>query len=291
MTEEIRAGLPPGDRGRLPEHRHRLLDAGRPLEPTRRRAAARELPARGRAHGAHPRARARRRDGQRRRRDRRGRQAELDRGGAAGLPRRLSTRARARVARARSGSARSASRPARATAASRCPDGGVAEVKLDFDVLRRLGEVARSYGLAGAVQHGASRCRTSCSTTSRRSRRPRSISRPASRTCSSSTRPSRRRSIARSTTGASRTRSTNASPTRPTSSSSTRRRKKAIGPFKRQLWELPTKDEILAAQRRKIGFLFSELQVGGSREMVDRYIAPVEAHRPMPEALRAVAAS
>ena len=32
----------------------------------------------------------------------------------------------------------------------------MAEVKLDFDVLRELGEVARSYGMAGAVQHGAS---------------------------------------------------------------------------------------------------------------------------------------
>ena len=36
------------------------------------------------------------------------------------------------------------------------PDGGVAEVKLDFEVLRELGDVARAYGLAGAVQHGAS---------------------------------------------------------------------------------------------------------------------------------------
>src|SRR5207244_12940704 len=36
------------------------------------------------------------------------------------------------------------------------PDGSVAEVKLDFEVLRRLGEVARSHGLAGAGQHGAS---------------------------------------------------------------------------------------------------------------------------------------
>ena len=37
------------------------------------------------------------------------------------------------------------------------PDGGVAEVKLDFEVLRELGDVARrDYGLAGAVQHGAS---------------------------------------------------------------------------------------------------------------------------------------
>src|SRR4029077_7617789 len=36
------------------------------------------------------------------------------------------------------------------------PDGSIAEVKLDFDVLRRLGELARKNGLAGAVQHGAS---------------------------------------------------------------------------------------------------------------------------------------
>ena len=53
-------------------------------------------------------------------------------------------------------------------------------------------------------------------------------------------------------------------------------RKKAIGPFKRELWDLSTKDEILAAQRRKIAFLFTELGVNGSRAMVERYIQPVE---------------
>src|SRR5439155_20279880 len=36
------------------------------------------------------------------------------------------------------------------------PGGGVADVALDFDVIRELGEIARSYGLAGCVQHGAS---------------------------------------------------------------------------------------------------------------------------------------
>jgi fructose/tagatose bisphosphate aldolase len=37
------------------------------------------------------------------------------------------------------------------------PDGSVAEVKLDFDTLAKLSEAARvTYGLAGAVQHGAS---------------------------------------------------------------------------------------------------------------------------------------
>ena len=37
------------------------------------------------------------------------------------------------------------------------PSGEVAEVKLDFDVLREIGKVAREkYGLGGTVQHGAS---------------------------------------------------------------------------------------------------------------------------------------
>ena len=63
-------------------------------------------------------------------------------------------------------------------------------------------------------------------------------------------------------------------------------RKKAIGPFKRQLWDLATKDEILAAQRRKISYLFTELRVNDSRGMVDRYITPVELHRPIPDGLR-----
>ncbi|MEX0625486.1 MAG: class II fructose-bisphosphate aldolase, partial [Chloroflexota bacterium] len=37
------------------------------------------------------------------------------------------------------------------------PDGSVAQVKIDFDTMKRLSTVARDeYGLAGAVQHGAS---------------------------------------------------------------------------------------------------------------------------------------
>ncbi len=68
-------------------------------------------------------------------------------------------------------------------------------------------------------------------------------------------------------------------------------RKKAIGPFKRELWDLEAKDEILAAQRRKFSFLFTELGVNGSREMVTAYIRPVELHRPMPGSLKEVAAA
>ncbi len=68
-------------------------------------------------------------------------------------------------------------------------------------------------------------------------------------------------------------------------------RKKALGPFKRQLWDLESKDEILTAQARKIAFLFHELGVENSRSVVDRYVKPVEWHRPAPAALvEAVAA-
>ena len=62
-------------------------------------------------------------------------------------------------------------------------------------------------------------------------------------------------------------------------------RKKAIGPFKRRLWELDARDEILAAQRRKIAYLYTELRVNDTRDMVERYVEPVEVHRPIPAAI------
>jgi hypothetical protein len=61
-------------------------------------------------------------------------------------------------------------------------------------------------------------------------------------------------------------------------------RKKAIGPFKRQLWELATKDEILASQAAKIAFLFDQLKMPGTTGLL-RFITAPEWHRPMPEAL------
>ena len=64
-------------------------------------------------------------------------------------------------------------------------------------------------------------------------------------------------------------------------------RKKAIGPFKRQLWDLETKDEILASQASKLAFLFTELRVNGTMELLERYITPARVSRPVPEALKA----
>jgi fructose/tagatose bisphosphate aldolase len=171
------------------------------------------------------------------------------------------------------------------------PDGGVAEVKLDFEVLRELGEVAREYGLAGAVQHGASTLpdelfhRFPAVETAEihlatgfqnllfeHSAFPESLHREIESWCSGNVADERK-------------------PGQTDEQFIYTTRKKALGPFKRQLWDLETKDEILAAQRRKISYLYTELRVNDSREMVDRYVHPVELHRPIPEALRAVAAA
>ncbi len=68
-------------------------------------------------------------------------------------------------------------------------------------------------------------------------------------------------------------------------------RKKAIGPFKRQIWDLATKDEILASQGAKIGYLFEQLRVPGTMALVQKYVTPVPVARPIPAGLKVAVAS
>jgi fructose/tagatose bisphosphate aldolase len=173
------------------------------------------------------------------------------------------------------------------------PDGTVGTVAVDFDVHRRLGEVCRSeYGIAGTVQHGAS---TLPDEEFHRFRDvetveihlatgfqnalyeheafPQELHEQIEQWCFANALDERKgdqtdQQFVYTT------------------------RKKALGPFKRQLWDLESKDEILADQARKIGFLFHELGVEDSRSMVERYVRPVESHRSAPAALtEAIAAT
>jgi fructose/tagatose bisphosphate aldolase len=166
------------------------------------------------------------------------------------------------------------------------PDGTVGTVAVDFDVHRRLGEVCRAeYGIAGTVQHGASTLPDELFHKFREVETieihlatgfqnalyehpafPREIHEQIEAWCFA-----------------------NALDERKSDQTDQQfvytTRKKALGPFKRQLWDLETKDEILGAQARKIAFLFHELGVESSRAMVDQYVRPVEWHRPAPAAL------
>jgi hypothetical protein len=166
------------------------------------------------------------------------------------------------------------------------PDGGVAEVKLDFNTLKRLGEVARSYGLAGAVQHGASTLPDELfhhfpevetaeihlatgfqNLLYDHPAFPADLTRTIDAWCNANTADERKQGQTDEqflyTT-----------------------RKKALGPLKRQLWELDTKAEILADQEKKVRFLMEKLKVQDSRSMVERYIDAPRRSRPLPAALR-----
>jgi len=170
------------------------------------------------------------------------------------------------------------------------PGGGVAEVKLDFDVLGRLGEVARSYGLAGAVQHGASTL-------------PDELFHrfPMVETAEIHLATGFQNALYQHAAFPPELMAeinawlvVNAADERKDGQTEDQflytTRKKAIGPFKRQLWDLSTKDEILASQGAKVEYLFNQLKVVGSREMVEKYVKPVPVARPIPAALKSAAA-
>ncbi|HUQ42887.1 MAG TPA: class II fructose-bisphosphate aldolase [Candidatus Limnocylindria bacterium] len=172
------------------------------------------------------------------------------------------------------------------------PDGSVGTVAVDFSVHERLGAVARGeYGLAGTVQHGAStlpdklfhrfrdvetaeiHLATGFQNALYEHRAfPGELHREIESWCFA-----------------------NALDERKSDQTDQQfvytTRKKALGPFKRQLWDLESKDEILGAQAKKIAFLFHELGVHGSRDMVEKYVKPVEWHREMPAALAAEVAA
>jgi fructose/tagatose bisphosphate aldolase len=168
------------------------------------------------------------------------------------------------------------------------PDGSVAEVKIDFDTLRRLSTVARDeYGLAGCVQHGASTLPDEAFHHF-----------PANGTAEihlatgfqnilydePGLPPELRAEMMAWTL-------TNCADERKEGESESqflyKTRKKALGPFKRALWTLPADAEaqIAANLRSRFGILFDELQIAGTRSLVDRYVTSPDLPRPLPAAL------
>ena len=58
-------------------------------------------------------------------------------------------------------------------------------------------------------------------------------------------------------------------------------RKKAIGPFKKQMWSLPAdvKVKLAAAYDAKFTFLFTQLQVNGTKAAVKTFVKPPRLHK------------
>jgi fructose/tagatose bisphosphate aldolase len=166
------------------------------------------------------------------------------------------------------------------------PGGGVAEVKLDFGTLERLSAVARGYGLAGCVQHGASTLpdelfhRFPQVETAEIHLATGFINLLYDHPLFPSELRSQMRAWCFENTADERKEGET------DDQFVYKTRKKALGPFKRQLWELPDKEAILVDEERKMRFLFEQLGVAGSAEMVARRVRPVPRSRPLPAALR-----
>jgi fructose/tagatose bisphosphate aldolase len=169
------------------------------------------------------------------------------------------------------------------------PDGGVAEVKLDFNVLRDLGEVCRAeYEIAGCVQHGASTL-------------PESLfyKFPEVETAEIHLATGFQNAVYDHPAFPAELRAEveawcrdNAADERKEGQTDSQflytTRKKAIGPFKWRTWTLPAKGEIHESQVAKLALLFDQLKVTGTADLLARHIPNgPEWHRPAPAALAA----
>jgi len=168
-------------------------------------------------------------------------------------------------------------------------DGTVAKVKIDFEVLEKLSETARAeYGLSGAVQHGASTLPDEAFDRF-----------PATGTAEihlatgfqniiydSRSFPGQLRSkiydhLRGELKGEWKEKDTEEQFIYKT-------RKKGFGPFKPELWQLPTdvRDEICAELEGKFAFLFDKLMVMGTRPVLDQFIKPADVPLEMPKMLK-----
>ena len=159
------------------------------------------------------------------------------------------------------------------------PDGTVADVALDFDVLRELSQVSRDkYGMSGAVQHGASTLPDSAFgkfaemetaevhlATGFQNMIYENEHFPAD------LKDQMYRWINENCAADKKDGQTDAQFIYSL-------RKKALGPFKKQIMDIPsaTRDKIGAALEAKFDFLFDKLGVNDTKELVARYVGPVE---------------
>ncbi len=168
-------------------------------------------------------------------------------------------------------------------------DGTVAKVKIDFDVLQKLSEISRlQYGLAGAVQHGASTLPDEAF-----------YRFPATGTAEIHLATGFQNMIfdSKSFPGELRVKvydHLKANMKNEWKEKDTeeqfiyKTRKKGFGPFKLELWHLPIdiRNSICTELEHQFAFLFDKLKVNGTRAVLDQYIQPVDVQLKMPAALK-----
>jgi fructose/tagatose bisphosphate aldolase len=172
------------------------------------------------------------------------------------------------------------------------PDGSIARVQVDFDTLTRLSRVARErFGLAGAVQHGASTlpeeafrrfvdaraCEVHLATNFQNmffDRLPAGL---------------RSEMYAHAAAHFASDRK----PGQTDEQFFYQARKRTLGPFKRAAWEMEpsARADIEAAWEIQFNLLFDRLNIEGTRADVDRFVQPVAVRPRFADALRSAGVS
>jgi len=169
------------------------------------------------------------------------------------------------------------------------PDGTVAKVKLDFDTLKRLSELARAeYGMGGAVQHGASTL-------------PEDLFHkfPEIETVEIHLATQFQNMIYEHPSFPKELRAdiyeylkTEHSAEKKTGQTEEqfiyKTRKRAFGAFKKRLWDIPEKirDAISMDLEKKFEFLFHKLNAINTQDLVKRHITTIDVSRTIPDVLK-----
>ncbi len=163
------------------------------------------------------------------------------------------------------------------------PDGSIADVAIDFKTLANLSEISTDeYGLAGAVQHGAS---TLPDTMFHKF--------PPTGTCEIHLATNFQNMLFDHIPQGLRDEiyswlDVNTQDERKSTDTNEqfyyKTRKKALGPFKKQFWNLDTsvKAELAKAYDAKFEFLFTQLNIGNTADVVARFVSAKEIRKPMP---------
>ncbi len=168
-------------------------------------------------------------------------------------------------------------------------DGTVAKVKIDFEVLQKLSETSRTqYGLSGAVQHGASTLPDEAFDRF-----------PATGTAEIHLATGFQNMIYDSKAFPAKLRAKIYNYLKDDLKDERKEkdteeqfiyktRKKGFGPFKMELWHLPSdvRNQICTELERQFAFLFDKLKVNGTRPVLDKFIKPVDVPLKMPDALK-----
>ena len=165
------------------------------------------------------------------------------------------------------------------------PDGTLAKVAIDFDVLRTLSQKARrDYGLGGAVQHGASTLPESafnkfveakaCEVHLATAFQTLILEHPVT---PESLRQGMYDWVRANAADERKPKDTEAQFLYKT-------RKKAVGPFKKQFWSLPqeARNAYGATLEKTFSFLFEQLAVGGTKGIIAKFVTVPEIHQPLP---------